>query len=190
MAAPRDSGPAGFFAGLRRAWFLRSLRGGEEPPPGAAPRLNFRQRLMIRTILSHPDQNWTLGAIWYTFLLMPVTVTELGGKLSAAGLASVVWVNGKRCLVISELGAAEFSSILALYRSRNPLAVLLRSGPKAAALLCLLRHRDRVWRRARKHELEQRDGDRHRHRKRERGRVRGGRDESERGDGPGSGLLW
>lgn len=187
MAAPRDSGPDGFFASLRRAWFLRRLRGGdEEPPPGAAPRLGFRQRLMIRVILSHPDQNWTLGAIWYTFLLMPITVTELGEKLSAAGLASVVWVEGKRCLVVSELGTAEFPSILELYRSRNPLAVLLRSGPKAAGLLLLLHHRDRVWRRARKHELEQRD----------RGQSgRGGRGESEhdgseRDDGSGSGLLW
>jgi hypothetical protein len=178
MAPPRSPGPDGLFASLRRAWFLRSLRGDEdEPPPGAVPRLNLRQRLMIRAILRHPDQNWTLNAIWYTFLLMPVTVAELGGKLSAAGLASVVWVNGKRCLVISELGTAEFPGILALYRSQNPVAVLLRSGPKAAGLLWLAHHRDRVWRRARKRELEQHRG-------------HNPRDESGNEGGPGSGRLW
>ena len=177
MAAPYDSGPGGFFASLRRAWFLRRLRGDdEEPPPGAVPRLNLRQRLMIKAILSRPGQNWTIGAICYTFLLLPATVIELGEKLSAAGLASVVWVDGRRCLVISELGTAEFPSILELYRSRAPLVVLFRSGPKAAGVLWLLHHRDRVWRRTRKRELQRgQDG------------APGG---SEHEDGPGSGLLW
>lgn len=176
MAVPQNSGPDGLIASLRRAWFLRRLRGDdEEPPPGAVPRLNLRQRRMIRVVLAHPDQNWTLAVICYTFLLMPITVRELGEKLSAAGLASVVWVNGKRCLVISELGTAEFPSILALYRSQAPLAVLLRSGPKAAGVRWWLRHRDRVWRRARKRELARRGG--------------GGRGDSERGDGPGPGGL-
>jgi len=189
MPSPQDPRPAGLVASLRRAWFLRGLRGDDgEPPPGAAPRLNVRQRRMINGILAQPDQNWTLDAIWYAFLLTPNTVIELGEKLSAAGLASVVWVNGKRCLVVSELGTADLPAILALYRSQHPLAVLLRSGPKAAGLVCLLHHRDRVWRRARKHELEQRD--RNQERERGRGRGRGDRDESVRGDGPGSGLLW
>jgi hypothetical protein len=176
MAAPRNPEPDGFIASLRRAWFLRNLRrGDEEPPPGAAPRLNFRQRRMIRVMLANPGQEWTLTAICYIFLLMPAAVTELGEKLSAAGLASVVWVNGRRCLVISELGTAEFPLILALYRSQAPLVLLLRRGPKAAGVQWWLRHRDRVWRRARKRELL--DG-------------RDAQDESAHGDGPGSGLLW
>lgn len=174
--APRNPGPDGFFANLRRAWFLRNLRrANEEPPPGSVPPLNFRQRRMIKTILKHPDQDWTLNTIWYLFLLMPITVIELGEKLSAAGLASVVWVRGKRCLVVSELGASDFPTILGLYRSQALLVVLLRDGPKAAGVMWLLRHRDRVWRRARKRELPpspRKD------------------DESERGDGPGSGLMW
>lgn len=175
MGSAQNSGP-GLFASLRRAWFLRSLRGDDdEPPPGAAPRLNLRQRRMIRTILAHPGQDWSLTAIWYMFLLAPDSVTELGGKLSAAGLASVVWVNGRRCLVMSELGTAELPSILALYRSQTPLALLFRSGPKAAGVACWLHHRDRVWRRARKRELKQ---------------PAGRRGESESGDGSGSGLLW
>lgn len=176
MAAQQDPGPAGFLASLRRAWFLRSLRRrDEEPPPGAVPRLNLRERRMIRSMLAHPEQDWTLDAIWYSFLLPPVTVTELGGRLSAAGLASVVWANGKRCLVLSELGTAELPSILALYRSQAPLVVLVREGPKAAGLLWWLHHRDRVWRRARRRELP---------------RGRDPREDSDHGDGPGSGLLW
>ena len=183
MGDPRNPGPDGFgfFANLRRAWFLRTLRSrDEEPPPGAVPPLNLRQRRMIRALLAHPEQKWTLDAIWYTFLLMPVTVTELGGKLSAAGLASVVWVDGRRCLVLSELGVSDFPAILALYRSQALLVVLLRSGPKTAGVLWWLRHRDRVWCRARKRELA------HGHAAHD----DAARKDSEHGDGSGSGLLW
>jgi hypothetical protein len=171
------------FANLRRAWFLHRLRRvDEEPPPGSVPHLDFRQRRMIKAVLDHPEQDWTLNAIWYQFLLTPVTVAELGEKLSAAGLASVVWVRGERCLVVSELGTDEFPTILALYRSQALPVVLLRDGPKAAGAAWLQRHRDRVWRRRRKHELPPSTPS-------PSSRSKG--DESGHdGDGPGSGLLW
>jgi hypothetical protein len=149
-------------ANLRRAWFLRRLhrRQEEEPLPGAVPHLNFRQRRMIRALLAKPEQPWTLNAIWYTFLLLPMAVAELGDELSGANLAYVRWIDGKRCLLLTEYGVAEFPAVLELYRSQSPLVVLFRQGPKAAGLLCRLRHRDRVWRRKRRAELPkgQKDG--------------------------------
>lgn len=47
---------------------LRRLQ--EEEPPGTVPRLNFRQRRLIRALLADPSQEWSFNAIWYTFLLM------------------------------------------------------------------------------------------------------------------------
>jgi hypothetical protein len=55
--------------------------------------------------------------------------------------------------VLTDYGVSEFPGILDLYRSQRPMIVLLRSGPRAAGILWWMRHRDRVWRRARKHEL-------------------------------------
>jgi len=121
--------------------------------PGAVPQLNFRERRLIRAMLAHPDEPWTLGAIWYTFLIMPMTVAELGGELSSANLAHIRWLDGKRCLTLTEFGVSEFPGILELYRSQRPFIVLLRCGPRSAGILWLLRHRDRVWRRALEHEL-------------------------------------
>jgi hypothetical protein len=130
---------------------LRRLQ-EEEPPPGTVPRLNFRQRRLIRALLADPSQDWSFNAIWYTFLLMPFTVLELGEELATANLAQIRWLNGKRCLALTEFGIAEFPGILELYRTQRPLAVLMRRGPRAAAVLWYLRHRDRTLRRARKRE--------------------------------------
>jgi hypothetical protein len=131
------SGPDddGFIRGLRRALFMRRLRRmqEEEPLPGAVP-------------------PWSLNAIWYTFLILPVTTTELGEKLSAAYLANIRWVEGKRCLTLTEYGVGEFPAILDLYRSQRPLVVLLSRGPRAAGILWRMRHRDRVWKRRLKRE--------------------------------------
>lgn len=134
---------------------MRRLRRAQEeqPLPGAVPHLNFRQRRLIRAMLAHPDDPWTLDAIWYTFLLTPITVRELGEELSAAGLANIRWINGKRCLTLSELGVSELPGILDLYRSQRPMIVLFRSGPRSAGILWWMRHRDRALRRARKKEL-------------------------------------
>ena len=134
-----------FLANLRRAWFLRRLRKRqeEEPLPGTVPRLDFRQRRLIRALLAHPERDWTLGAIWYTFLLMPMTVTELGEELGRANLAYVRWVEGRRCLALTEFGLEEFPGILELYRSQAPLPVLVRRGPRAAAIVWWIRHRER-----------------------------------------------
>jgi hypothetical protein len=149
---PEDNG---FLKNLSRAWFMRQLRRAQEEQtlPGAVPHLNFRQRRLIRAMLAHPDAPWTLGAIWYTFLIMPITMREFGEVLSAAGLANIRWINGKRCLALSEYGVAEFPGILDLYRSQRPMIVLLRSGPRSAGILWWMRHRDRVLRRAQRKEL-------------------------------------
>jgi uncharacterized membrane protein YgcG len=149
---PRGNGNGGrdsLLANLRRAWFLRNLhrRQEEEPLPGAAPHLNFRQRRLIKAMLAKPGEPWTLGVIWYTFLLLPMTVAELGEDLSQANLAYVRWIDGKRCLLLTEVGVAELPTVLELYRSQAPLLVLLRRGPRAAAVVWWLRHRDRKWRR-------------------------------------------
>ena len=152
--SPGQSDDDGFLTNLRRALFMRSLRRAqqEQPPPGTVPHLDFRQRRLIRALLAHPDAPWTLGAIWYTFLIMPITTRELGEELSAAGLASIRWIDGKRCLEISEYGVSEFPGILDLYRSQRPMIVLLRSGPRAAGILWWMRHRDRAQRRLLKKE--------------------------------------
>jgi hypothetical protein len=133
---------------------MRSLRRAQEeqPLPGTVPHLDFRQRRLIRALLAHPDKPWTLDAIWFTFLIMPITTRELGEELSAAGLASIRWIDGKRCLEISEYGVSEFPGILDLYRSQRPMIVLFRSGPRSAGILWWMRHRDRVLRRAQKKE--------------------------------------
>ena len=130
---------------------LRRLQ-EEQPVPGTVPKLGFRQRRLIRAMLAHPDQPWTLNAIWYTFLIMPITTTELGERLSAAGLANVRWDRGRRCLELTEYGVSELPGILDLYRSQRPVIVLLRSGPRSAGILWWMRHRDRVLRRAQKKE--------------------------------------
>jgi hypothetical protein len=144
----------GFLANLRRALFMRALRQAQEeqPLPGSAPHLNLRQRRLIRAMLAHPERPWSLDAIWFTFLITPITVRELGEELTAANLANIRWVDGKRCLTLTEYGAGEFPGILALYRSQRPMIVLFRSGPRAAGILWMMRHRERVLRRARKHD--------------------------------------
>lgn len=131
---------------------MRQLRRAQEeqPLPGAVPKLGFRQRRLIRAMLAHPDRPWSLGAIWYTFLIMPITTRELGEELSAANLANIRWVDGTRSLELTEYGVSEFPGILDLYRSQRPMIVLLRSGPRSAGILWWMRHRDRVLRRARK----------------------------------------
>lgn len=144
---------------LRRALFLRRLRRAreEEPPPGAVPHLNLRERRLLRAMLRRPEEPWTLNAIWYTFLILPLTIVELGEALSAANLAYVRWIGGVRCLVLTEVGSRELPDILALYHSTRPLPMLLRHGPRAAAIAWLLRHRDRAWRRRRRRELSGHD---------------------------------
>lgn len=134
---------------------MRRLRRAQEeqPLPGAVPHLSFRQRRLIRAMLVHPQEPWTLNAIWYTFLIMPVTTTELAAALSAAYLANIRWIEGKRCLELTDYGVSEFPGILDLYRSQRPMIVLFRSGPRAAGILWWMRHRDRVLRRAQKREL-------------------------------------
>ncbi|MBR7838345.1 hypothetical protein KDL01_34060 [Actinospica durhamensis] len=148
---------------LRRALFLRRLRRqqAEEVPPGAVPHLNFRERRLLRAMLRRADQPWSLNVISFTFLIPPLTVVELGERLSPANLAFVRWINGVRHLVLTEVGISELPGILELYRSVRPLPVLLRHGPRAAALAWLTRHRDRAWRRRRKRELRA-DGASHR----------------------------
>jgi hypothetical protein len=149
VARGPSPGDDGFFTNLRRALFMRRLRRAqeEEPVPGAVPHLDYRQRRLIRAMLAHPEEPWSLGAIWYTFLIMPIATTELGEELAAANLANIRWVEGKRCLTLTEYGANEFPAILDLYRSQRPMIVLVRRGPRAAGVLWRLRHRDRVWRR-------------------------------------------
>ena len=146
---------------LRRALFLRRLRRSreEDVPPGAVPHLNRRERRLLRAMLRRPEEPWTLNAIWYTFLILPLTVVELGDRLSQANLAYVRWIGGVRCLVLTEVGAAELPDILALYQSSGPLPMLLRHGPRAAGVAWLLRHRDRAWRRRRRKELRSGGGD-------------------------------
>jgi hypothetical protein len=145
----------GFLTSLRRAWFMRQLRRAQEEQslPGAVPHLNFRQRRLIRAMLARPDAPWTLDAIAYTFLLSPIIMREFGEELSTANLANIRWLNGKRCLTLTEYGVSEFPGILDLYRSQRPMIVLVRSGPRAAGILWWMRHRDRVLRRAQKKEL-------------------------------------
>lgn len=160
MAGGPSPDDNGFFRGLRRALFMRRLRRmqEEEPLPGAVPHLSFQQRRLIRAMLAHPEQPWSLNAIWYTFLILPVSTTELGEKLSAAYLANIRWVEGKRCLTLTEYGVGEFPAILDLYRSQRPLVVLLSRGPRAAGILWRMRHRDRVWkRRLKREQREQRE---------------------------------
>lgn len=134
---------------------MRQLRRaqGEQTLPGAVPHLNFQQRRLIRAMLAHPEDPWTLAAISSTFMLTPVTVRELGEDLGAAGLAYIRWIDGRHCLALSELGVSELPGILDLYRSQRPMIVLFRSGPRSAGILWWMRHRDRVLRRARKKEL-------------------------------------
>jgi hypothetical protein len=55
------------------------------------------------------QQEWSFNAIWYTFLLMPFTVLELGEELAAANLAQVRWLNGKRCLTLTEFSSPTMS---------------------------------------------------------------------------------
>ncbi len=88
---------ASFSRSVRRALFMRRLRRAqqEQPLPGAVPHLGFRQRRLIRAMLAHPEEPWSLNAIWYTFLIMPATTTELGEKLTGAYLANIRWVEGK-----------------------------------------------------------------------------------------------
>jgi hypothetical protein len=160
--SPGDPDDGDFLSSLRRALFMRRLRRAQEeqPLPGAVPHLSFRQRRLIRAMLARPQDPWTLNAIWYTFLIMPVTTTELGAELSAAYLANIRWIDGKRCLELTDYGVSEFPGILDLYRSQRPMIVLFRSGPRSAGILWWMRHRDRVWRRAQKHELPPGDSNR------------------------------
>lgn len=158
----------------------------EEPLPGAVPHLGFRQRRLIRAMLAHPEEPWSLNAIWYTFLIMPVTTTELGEKLTGAYLANIRWVEGKRCLTLTEYGVGEFPGILDLYRSRRPLVVLLTGGPRAAAIAWRMGHRDRAWKRRLKREQREQHKSRELRAKHEREHAQGER--AERGDwddGPG-----
>jgi hypothetical protein len=140
---------------LRRALFMRRLRRRQEEEvlPGAVPHLNFRERRLLRAMLRRPDRPWSLNAIWYTYLILPLTVVEFGEQLSTANLAFVRWTGGVRCLVLTEFGISELPGILALYQSVRPLPVLLRHGPRVAGLAWLMRRRDRAWRRRRRREL-------------------------------------
>ena len=149
---PEDNG---FLTNLRRAWFMRQLRRAqdEQTLPGAVPHLEFWQRRLIRAMLARPHTPWTLDAIARKFLVTPIAMREFGDVLSAANLANIRWIDGKRCLTLTEYGVAEFPGILDLYRSQRPMIVLFRSGPRSAGILWWMRHRDRVLRRARKKEL-------------------------------------
>jgi hypothetical protein len=144
-----------FLPTLRRALFQRRQRRlqAEEVAPGAVPHLNFRERRLLRAMLRRPEELWSLTEIWYRFLILPLTVVELGDRLSQANLAYVRWIGGVRCLVLTEVGIRRLPEILALYQSVRPLPVLLRHGPRAAGVVWLIRRRDRAWRRRRKKHL-------------------------------------
>jgi hypothetical protein len=152
---PGQPGDDGFLRNLRRAWFMRQLRRAQEEQtlPGAVPHLDFGKRRLIRAMLVRPHAPWTLDAIARKFQISPIEMREFGEELSAANLANIRWIDGKRYLTLTEYGASELPGILDLYRSQRPMIVLLRSGPRAAGILWWMRHRDRVLRRAQKKEL-------------------------------------
>ena len=150
----------GIGAGLQRALFMRAFRKAqEEPPDGSAPRINWRIRYMLRMMLRKPEQAWPLPILSVKVLINQQALYELGTAFSAAGLAEVTWIDGQRCMRLTDVGIQEFPGILALYRSQLLIMILLREGPRSARYAWVARHRDRKWQRQLKHEHESADSD-------------------------------
>ena len=142
----------GLGSGLRRALFMRSVRKAqEEPPGGGAPPVNLRVRYALRLLLRDSDKPWPLPTLSYTVLISQPKLYELGTTMSMAGLAEVIWFEGKRSIRLTELGMQEVPNILSQYRSQRLIVILFRDGPRAAGYAWVTRRRDRAWRRAMKH---------------------------------------
>src|ERR1700722_14118440 len=82
---------------LRRALFMRNLRKAQgEPPGGEGMQPGLRVRYMLRLLLRDSERPWPLPTLSFTVLISPPKLYDLGTAMSRAGLADVIWFEGKR----------------------------------------------------------------------------------------------